>query len=249
MNAIKPVTRHFAGLFGARTDREEIWEGYIEVLQDDFAGGPLAERGRVLVYQDAIEEERWFLYTKDDPGKGAKKFKAIANGSTMVLAANQTVAAQQIHASCARADPNAAANHASFRASLAAHTYVDWAVTAGESDADFATAWAAAQNGERFKLLQGKYNGGVPVLSWVGYVIWRETGSQHWLLFAASGADGEAAFVTIGVDPNTNADNSGPKGSHGTLGFTAADGVTLDANALAALPAHSNILHAETQWP
>jgi hypothetical protein len=249
MNAIKPVTRHFASLFGARTDQEEIWEGYIEVLQDDFAGGPLAERGRVLVYQDAIEEERWFLYTQDDPGTGAKKFKAITDGSTMVLAANQTVAAQQIHASCARADPNAAANHASFRAGLAAHTYVDWAVGQNKPDADFAAAWAAAKNGERFKLLQGAYNGGAPKLNWVGYVIWRASGSQHWLVFTANGANGETTFEHIGVDPNTGTDNSGPLGAYGTLGFTAADGVTLDATALAALPSHNNILHAETQWP
>lgn len=249
MNAIKPVTRSFVSLFGVRTDQEEIWEGYIEVLQDDFAGAPLAERGRVLVYQDAVEEERWFLYTQDDPGKGAKKFKPIANGSTMVLTANQTAAAQQTHAACARSDPNAAANHASFRAGLAAHTYVDWVVTPNQTDADFAAAWAAAKDGERFKLLQGSYNGGTPSLSWVGYVIWREATSQHWLLFTAAGANGETKFAQIGVDPNTGKDNSGPLGSGGTLGFTAADGVTLDTTALAALPAHGIILHTETQWP
>jgi hypothetical protein len=227
---------------------EEIWQGYIEILQEDIAGAALAERGRILTYETPVSEERWFTYTADDPGKGVKKFLAIVDGSVMVLSANQTAAATLTWSSCDRNDPNAAANHASFRASLAAHDYVNWDVAQHKPDADFLTAWNGAAASERFKLFQGAYNAGAPLVNWVGYIVWRKSGSQHWLVFEKNGASGETKFEFVGVDPTTGTNNSGATGSHGTLKFVAHN-VTLTAADLTALPQRNYIRHLEQTWP
>jgi hypothetical protein len=242
------MTNKQRAIAGASGGEEEIWQGYIEILQPDIAGAALAERGRILTYATPVNEERWFTYTADDPGKGMKKFLSIVDGSVMVLSANQTPGATLTWSSCDRNDPNAAANHASFRAGLAPHDYVNWDVAQHKPDADFLTAWNAAAVGERFKLYQGAYNAGAPTVNWVGYIVWRSTGSQHWLVFEKPGANGETKFLFVGVDPTSGNNNSGPTSSHGTLKFVAHN-VTLTAADLTALPQHNYIRHLEQTWP
>lgn len=235
------------GLFGELSTEEEVWPGFIEILEPDTVNHTLYERGRMLVYTSPVDEERWFTYTQDDAGKGVKKFLAIGDGSILVLRANTSSASQTTWQNCNRNASNAATNHASFVASLAAHTYTDWLVSSGIGDSTFVDQWNAASSSERFKLMQGTYNqtDGSTSMSHVGYVLYRTSSSQYWLLFSASGSGGEIAYTNIGVDPNTSQDNSSTKGA---LKFVASTG-TFTLSQVQAFPAHTILKHAIGTWP
>ncbi len=234
---------------GLDTD-EEIWPGFIDLLQPDVLL-MLQEKGRVLSYDENIAtfdgEERWFTYTQDDPGKGARKFNTITDGSVLVLKANTRKGPKLIKASCNRNDPNAAANHASFLNSLAPRTYIDWLVSF-DTDSKFVTAWNdAASDGKRFKLHQGSFKEGTGPINQVhvGYVIFRSTVSQHWLLFTAPGQNGQTKFEHIGVDPTTGVDNSDTKG---TLTFIASP-APFTLGQVQGFAQHEIIKHTEGVWP
>ena len=201
--AKKAVRAGRRGLFGQATAHQEIWPGYVPIQQWETADGKLRARGVILAYGTDAEhgEEFWYMYNVTNSGLNAWPFRAPANGDSMVFTVDTSSGAVTTYNACNPANSDGGTTErATFEASLASHTTADWTVTVDATSSDFTTAWNSSGTSHRFKLYQGAFDtstGTMPGTAHVGYLVWNNTGSQHWYLFSTTGS-GVVAFQPFG---------------------------------------------------